>query len=427
MISIYNLDDASESQPISSFAKGEHLIGRNTLNCKDARVSRNHAVITINDDNTASLKSTHANPIFYKPNGGNSIQLIKKESSSVLLKDGDQFGLLPDDYWFKIRLENDDLSSNRSLKRIHRDDTDGNDLAKKSKITDGEDNIDSDESFDFADLMEDPNNLNETNKNDNTSQSADNLDITINQSHNNSNIASHPENTEENTPENIPETVDEPSTSNNNSTTKATNVNSEDQIGVATTSLNQATHSDDTKNDDIGVPRTSKRVRCWYGETCYRRNPNHKKDFSHPCDSDYEESDQSIVAPCPFGDSCYRTNLNHRKQYKHSKPPAPKPQPPANPVNDSNSDEDVAAGDNNAGRMKRKAANKKKNYSDSPEDDYDFDDSFINDGSSDDYEASDDDGDSSDSDWRVSQAEPEESEETRRLIREARKFTKKKK
>lgn len=101
-LKIYNLDDSEENVPVSVLAKGEHIIGREKLNCKDKRVSRNHALIVITED-SVTLKSTHINPSFYKPNGGNSIQLVKKDSI-ITLNDGDQFSLLPQEFWFRIRV-----------------------------------------------------------------------------------------------------------------------------------------------------------------------------------------------------------------------------------------------------------------------------------------------------------------------------------
>lgn len=48
-----------------------------------------------------------------------------------------------------------------------------------------------------------------------------------------------------------------------------------------------------------------------------RRNPNHKNNYSHPGDADYDEADDR--EECPYGLKCYRKNLQHKAQFKHTK------------------------------------------------------------------------------------------------------------
>lgn len=59
-----------------------------------------------------------------------------------------------------------------------------------------------------------------------------------------------------------------------------------------------------------------RREKCKYGKDCYRRNPQHKADFSHVGDSDYDMPDDR--EECPYGTRCYRTNPEHRQQFKHT-------------------------------------------------------------------------------------------------------------
>ncbi|GLH03756.1 Aprataxin and PNK-like factor [Gryllus bimaculatus] len=106
------------------------------------------------------------------------------------------------------------------------------------------------------------------------------------------------------------------------------------------------------------------RSKCKYGAQCYRKNPQHLQDFSHPGDSDYSTIDNR--PECQYGLACYRKNPLHRQHYKHTK----------------------------MVQRPRKAKRQKKKLVDdsaSDEDDYDLDDSFIDDGSSDDYKPSDSD------------------------------------
>lgn len=57
----------------------------------------------------------------------------------------------------------------------------------------------------------------------------------------------------------------------------------------------------------------------------FRKNSVHRADFSHPGDNDYDTDPDDDRPLCPFGDTCYRRNLHHRRQYKHSNPPVLKP------------------------------------------------------------------------------------------------------
>lgn len=47
-----------------------------------------------------------------------------------------------------------------------------------------------------------------------------------------------------------------------------------------------------------------------------RKNPNHKNNYSHPDDSDYDEVDGR--QECPYGVKCYRKNPQHKAQFKHT-------------------------------------------------------------------------------------------------------------
>uniref|UniRef100_A0A674C2V1 Aprataxin and PNKP like factor n=1 Tax=Salmo trutta TaxID=8032 RepID=A0A674C2V1_SALTR len=68
---------------------------------------------------------------------------------------------------------------------------------------------------------------------------------------------------------------------------------------------------------DVSGPAQSKarlRTTCPYGKDCYRKNPVHFQECSHPGDSDYEDSsakdeeeEEDADRPeCPYGTDCYR-------------------------------------------------------------------------------------------------------------------------
>ncbi|KAM6940419.1 aprataxin and PNK-like factor [Xenentodon cancila] len=137
------------------------------------------------------------------------------------------------------------------------------------------------------------------------------------------------------------------------------------------------------------VPSLSKPIRnlCPYGKDCYRKNPLHFQECSHPGDADYkevEEEDEARRPECPYGTDCYRKNPQHRKEYKHTRRPA---------------------------RSTRTVAR-------DPADDDEDDDGFINDDSE---------GGGDDSDYVPQASDDSDKEDVERLQREARAFLKRRK
>lgn len=68
-----------------------------------------------------------------------------------------------------------------------------------------------------------------------------------------------------------------------------------------------------------------RRPACQFGASCYRKNPAHRAELSHPGDSDHDDSKQSNDTDdndpdrpdCPFGKSCYRQNPQHKRDFRH--------------------------------------------------------------------------------------------------------------
>lgn len=65
---------------------------------------------------------------------------------------------------------------------------------------------------------------------------------------------------------------------------------------------------------------------CPYGARCYRKNPDHFAEFSHPKKAKGEDTTDSASAPkiddaglppCKYGASCYRKNLMHFAEFSH--------------------------------------------------------------------------------------------------------------
>ena len=57
------------------------------------------------DDQTLWIKPTHTNPVFYRVLNGKIIQLTKDVERE--LKDGDQIGLLPSSFYFRVSFSKD--------------------------------------------------------------------------------------------------------------------------------------------------------------------------------------------------------------------------------------------------------------------------------------------------------------------------------
>lgn len=150
----------------------------------------------------------------------------------------------------------------------------------------------------------------------------------------------------------------------------------------------------------LGCSEGSKvrRASCMYGANCYRKNPLHFQHFSHPGDSDYGDvqvTDEGVTGDrpeCPYGASCYRKNPQHKMEYRHS----------ALPVRvalDEDSDD--------VGQPSEK----------DPNDSFAEDDEDEEEG----YEPTDE-----DSDWQPGE-DDEEKEDVEELLKEAKRFMKRKK
>lgn len=65
---------------------------------------------------------------------------------------------------------------------------------------------------------------------------------------------------------------------------------------------------------------------CPYGSRCYRKNPQHFKEYSHG-DRSHDNTpgsskstvqiDTSKLPPCKYGAACYRKNLLHFAEFSH--------------------------------------------------------------------------------------------------------------
>ncbi|XP_044310396.1 aprataxin and PNK-like factor isoform X1 [Varanus komodoensis] len=179
--------------------------------------------------------------------------------------------------------------------------------------------------------------------------------------------------------------------------------------------LNQASEADTSNlTEGQNVPQSSnvarhQRTACRYGKSCYRKNPIHLQEFSHPGDSDYcdtetlSQIDNDNRPECPYGTACYRKNPQHKLEYKHTAPPE------------------------SERRQTRQRVVKKGRGALEDDDDggepneYDLNDSFIDDEEEEDCDPTDE-----DSDWEPDSQEKDD-EDVDTLLEEAENFVKTKK
>ncbi|KAG5898785.1 hypothetical protein JTB14_010995 [Gonioctena quinquepunctata] len=499
LLKIFKLEDKKQIEPVSTLQEGEHVLGRGgILNCTDKRVSRKHAIINITEENV-TLKSVHINPCFHKASKGSIIELLKKDQS-ILLNDGDTFGLLVDSLWFRVSLiqvddsarvkeenrmkeseticilaktredlpapniscvqniskllktslQKDESNINTSLLMSNLENIVEEDYGNTTKNIAQKEDIseDSDESMDLAKMISYDKKVPEE-----VSQIGSGSNPVKLNEHNMSDDLSH-QKEEYARLECKNSVLDE----NNELPEEINEGNGKPEETTESTEESKKISSDDIASSSVNQPKI-KREQCWYGSSCYRKNPLHRSSFSHPDDADYESDPDDNRLMCPYDIACYRTNMDHRRQYKHSGGPVAKPfgghpspkkedksdsgsssgednevvgkrrkrkTPQKTKRDESNTDSDSNETESKGGgkRKKRKAAQKANKFNETPEDDYDYGDPFLNDASSDDYEPTDDDTDDT---WEDSQRVEEDSEERKRLLKEAKKFTKGKK
>ncbi|XP_027734198.1 aprataxin and PNK-like factor isoform X2 [Empidonax traillii] len=164
------------------------------------------------------------------------------------------------------------------------------------------------------------------------------------------------------------------------------------------TEISDSTRSADASESSRKIQH--KRTPCMYGSACYRKNPIHFQQFSHPNDDDYHDmemisQDNDDNRPeCPYGTACYRKNPQHKLEYKHTAPPG------------------TERRTRQRASRNGKRAVEKDNANDGEANEYDLNDSFIDD-EEEECEPTDE-----DSDWEPS-SEEKDNEDVETLVQEA--------
>lgn len=73
------------------------------------------------------------------------------------------------------------------------------------------------------------------------------------------------------------------------------------------------------KHPSSSTTHNGERRPCRYGKDCYRKDQEHRQEFIHPGDRDFDPSlsIQSQKKPCRYGTQCFRMDLEHRQKYLH--------------------------------------------------------------------------------------------------------------
>ncbi|CAL7951240.1 unnamed protein product [Xylocopa violacea] len=283
---------------------GDNIIGRTVNGRNDDRIIK-HAV-TINVTPVNELTITPVTPCYMKSIESSRWQLLKL-GATVAIKPGDICSLLSDKCWFKIisvsnKMDNDNEST---LKRKVSEDV-NSDMDEKRLCTESGE----------GDNLQSPRNA--LNKMLNGSNDPNRVQVE-------GSLANEEKSLSENkTGEKIQDSSQSPAAINDDyNVENANKANSRDSINGKSFSSEKKSHSSSVSRcarelDDYTstTANSFRREQCKYGKKCYRKNPQHKAEFSHFGDPDYDALDNR--EECPYGAKCYRTNPQHKMQFKHT-------------------------------------------------------------------------------------------------------------
>ncbi|CAF1052583.1 unnamed protein product [Rotaria sp. Silwood1] len=421
MVGKVELIPIAEGNRITVKENEKVIVGRgSSLGCNEKKISRHHAELLLKDDNTLWIKPTHANPVFYRPLNGKTIQLTKDVERE--LNDGDQIGLLPSSFFFRVSFSTDENNNNDknddsdsdSLYAWKKDDNlspvratspdqwspthgyrrsisnqdtsvfdfdeDANDEPARtpSKRTSFEKKISLDvepkprismsvptvnltrisvppPSVDNEDEIE-PINTNHTSRKlpkwmaaptpspitkqttatpkSSYSRNSSNTTPTSAKRHlsfegdSNSDVNESSNMSDVRSPATPIETKSPGKVLSKVPSTRSFDSDSADGFDFVASKTTTTTTTPSPSVPKRIKPGSKRRPVCQFGASCYRKNPIHRAEQSHPGDSDYEDSKQSYDNDnnddndadkplCPFGKSCYRQNPQHKRDFKH--------------------------------------------------------------------------------------------------------------
>ncbi|OWR54720.1 hypothetical protein KGM_212378 [Danaus plexippus plexippus] len=328
--------------------KGEHVFGRGKLlDCNDKRISREHGQIIVSDD-SLTIKSLHLNPCFFQKKQSTQTEILKLNNTTVL-NNGDRFGLLPDSYWFEILVCYDE--SKHCTEANSENDTEELCLEQggcetRSEVKNVQPNINlSGDNEDTNVRPESPSLLANTDNGvgaPNNCVSPSEGSGLAEQLHGSDDTQLVTQKVEDfkQSPSKRPHSLD-----NSEAKKIKTEENTEDEPNMKTEQtvkdepaipedntepgVKPGCSTDDTQpaqcDDKQGPVKPAKpRERCMFGAQCYRRNPTHLEQYSHPQDADWGVGARGV---CPYGAACRRRNLMHWSTNDHPPGVLPPPRP----------------------------------------------------------------------------------------------------
>ncbi|KAI4496974.1 hypothetical protein M0802_007922 [Mischocyttarus mexicanus] len=320
---------------IANLQIGNNIIGHNCITEFNKEQFIKQAVtINLSPSGDITLTPYQVLPCYIKSSGSSRWDLLKL-GTSVPIKPGDICSLLSNKCWFKIITMNEMTEKDNHL--LKRKCTDGSifesldkkiclDVPQKSIVSHGNDSSESEDTKDSSKsiVVEIPvsnegSNIDEStfSKDKDASSLTENNQIIpsqISEAENSdvSNVVKENSNIQEKE-EKIVEA------NNNQKRVMPFDANDESNTSVQqdmqeTTSLStsEQTETNMSSTEQVQI----KRNKCAYKDKCYRKNPHHKVQFSHPGDPDFEEVDER--PQCPYGIKCYRTNPQHKTEFQHS-------------------------------------------------------------------------------------------------------------
>ncbi|XP_063703286.1 aprataxin and PNK-like factor isoform X2 [Culicoides brevitarsis] len=303
------VDASNDANPQEAEVTNQQVIlGRSFLvfSCDDTRISRNQGILTHKTafSDRVTIKATHLNPLYYKVDGSSHIDTLLKEKE-VALRDGDQFGFLPDKCWFKISIKKTDLETNN--------------VQAASLMLRVRPLAELNDSQNFPEIL--PQVMPASSSTSEVSQIVEERDLIVlptpdfnfeAQNVTSSEVQSNPEQETVRVKREI-----EDETAENHKKLKTNDV----------PSTSQASTSAVVKKEEPDSTDEPLRDSCEFGIRCYRRNVEHRRQLAHPGDADYRRPNYPPAPPgspmCPYAARCYRRNPDHFLEYAH--PPSTGP------------------------------------------------------------------------------------------------------
>ncbi|GAB6031802.1 hypothetical protein CHUAL_010204 [Chamberlinius hualienensis] len=323
--------------------KGKIAIGRGPfLQCSEKRVSRNHAELELTDDGRLFITSVHTNPTYYKQNGEiNKFHSLEKGQSNEL-REGDCFSLLSNSCIFEVVIKGPQPSFQTNGKTSIKDTMgENNNLNSSVDPTDikpvdtveigNSENINSVADMCLQDTTSQVVNrkrkLPEWCKEVANFERVNTSETKKTERKKNSKVSEIKDKTSTKTKKNDNFEDDEKVLSSSNCALESSS-SSDQTVSNMLKETPQSSEDETVDANSVGISSAKSRPPCQFGGKCYRKNPSHKEEYSHPGDSDFDNNQNTVSddeddgkPECEYGTDCYRKNPQHRKEYKHSKKP----------------------------------------------------------------------------------------------------------